>query len=92
MRHPKFWFTTANVTRFFGADFNLFPPHVSHDPSRKSFLGKLIGLVAVAGLAPRLFAKSASSVTASTATPAAAPKPFTLQSETRAVSRRADSV
>lgn len=92
MRHSKFWFTTAKRTRFFGADFNLFPPHVSHDPSRKSFIGKLLGLVAVAGVAPRLFAKSATAVTASTTNPVAAPKPFTLQSETRAVSRRADSV
>lgn len=92
MRHPKFWFTTANGTRFFCGDFNLFPSPVSHDPSRKNFLAKLLGLAAVAGIAPRLFAKSASSVIAPGATPSAAPKSFTLQSESRAVSRRADSV
>jgi len=52
----------------------------------------LLGLVAVAGLAPRLFAKSASAVSTTSAANASAPKAFTLQSETRAVSRRADSV
>jgi hypothetical protein len=51
---------------------------VSQDPSRKQFLAKVLGLVAVAGLAPKLLAKPAAP------TPAAS-----LQPEIRAVSRRA---
>jgi hypothetical protein len=68
---------------FFGGRFYHFNASlVSYDPSRKSFLGKLIGLAAVAGLAPRLLAKS----------PAAAPAPvapaLAVRPEPRAVARR----
>jgi len=63
---------------------------VSHDPSRKSFLGKLIGLFAVASLAPRVLAKTA--VNAATEDSKKAPAPFSLRPDSRAVSRRADSV
>jgi hypothetical protein len=63
---------------------------VSHDPSRKSFLGKLAGFVAVAGFAPRLLAKPLSANPSSTS--AKASVPFTVRSDSRAVARRADSV
>jgi hypothetical protein len=61
---------------------------VSHDPSRKHFLAKLIGLVAVAGLAPKLLAKRAVP---------AAPVPnqpksdalIAIRPDSRAVARRA---
>src|SRR5687767_5240774 len=43
-----------NCAPFFGGDFNPSTDTVSHDPSRKSFLAKLIGFVAVAGIAPRM--------------------------------------
>ncbi|WP_148218186.1 hypothetical protein [Opitutus terrae] len=63
---------------------------MSHDPSRKTFLAKLIGIAAVASLAPRLFAKrAAAAADASTPVKAAG---FTLQRESRAVARRADSI
>jgi hypothetical protein len=63
---------------------------VSHDPTRKSFLAKLIGLVAIAGLAPRALAKSAVTTPASnTASPVL---PFTLRPDARAVARREDAV
>ena len=59
---------------------------MSHDPSRKHFLAKLIGLVAVAGLAPKLLAKSAAPATP---TPVKSPV-VSLRPETRAVARRGD--
>jgi len=65
---------------------------VSHDPSRKSFLGKLFALAAFAGVAPRLLAKSVVRNSASELPAAATPKPFSLRSESRAVARRSDSV
>ena len=61
---------------------------VSHDPTRKHFFAKIIGLIAAAGLAPRLLAKAP-------AQPAQTPVAsggIELRPETRAVARRADSV
>jgi hypothetical protein len=60
---------------------------VSHDPTRKHFFAKLIGLIAAAGLAPRLLAQSQ----ASRARPVTPPQ-IELRPESRAVARRADSV
>jgi len=60
---------------------------VSHDPTRKHFFAKLIGLIAAAGLAPRLLAQSQPSQ----ASPVA-PAQIELRPESRAVARRADSV
>jgi len=78
----------TNGAPFFGADFNQFTDTVSHDPSRKRFLGKLTGLLALAGIAPRLVAKSAAAVTA----PAEIARPVVLRPDSRAVARRAESV
>jgi hypothetical protein len=79
-----------NTAPFFGGDFNHFTDAVSHDPSRKSFLAKLVGLVAVAGFAPRAVAKlSVSAPSKSSNTPVS---PFSLQPDVRAVARRADTV
>jgi hypothetical protein len=78
-----------NSAPFFGGDSNHSTEPVSHDPSRKSFLAKLIGFIAVAGVAPRVVAKSAVSVT-----PADRPapvSPFTVRPDDRAVPRRADT-
>jgi hypothetical protein len=62
---------------------------VSHDPSRKHFFAKLLGLVTAAGIAPALLAKS-------TGTVACAPAPATpaikLRPAPHTVARRADSL
>jgi hypothetical protein len=63
---------------------------VSHDPSRKQFFAKLLGLIAAAGVAPKLLARSSSTPAAESVR--SAPMPFQLRPEARAVSRRADSV
>ena len=57
---------------------------MSHDPSRKHFLAKLTGLVAVAGLAPRLFTKTR----ARPAVPAVDASLIALRPDSRAVARR----
>ena len=80
----------ANCAAFFGGDFNPSTDTVSHDPSRKSFIAKLAGLVAVAGFAPRALAKLPAAVVTTTPTPVVSP--FTLRTDARAVARRADSV
>lgn len=56
---------------------------MSHDPSRKHFLAKLLGLAAVTGLAPKLLAKPETKQGSSRP----AEKPFALRPETRAVPR-----
>jgi hypothetical protein len=63
---------------------------VSYDSSRKTFLAKLIGVAAVAGFAPRLFAKK-TVATISTAAPTKERK-FALRPDTRAVARRDESL
>jgi hypothetical protein len=91
MRFPKFSFTSHTADSSFGRDFNhTLGTSVSHDPSRKSFLAKMIGLGAAVGLAPRLVARAA-------VTPAAADTPATkpavvVRPDARAVARRTDSV
>lgn len=62
---------------------------MSHQHSRKTFFAKLLGLFAVAGVAPKLLAKPAAS-------PAAAPvsgtAPFKVSQDARAVARSGDAV
>ncbi|MEY3775444.1 MAG: hypothetical protein RLZZ129_2224 [Verrucomicrobiota bacterium] len=69
----------------FGADFADHQRPVSNNPSRKQFLTKLVGLVATAGLAPKLLAKQP-------AVPAggsvSAPQTIKVQPDTRAIARR----
>ena len=79
-----------NCAPFFGGDFNHSTATVIHDPSRKSFLAKLVGLVAVVGLAPRMLAKLPES-TGTKGSPAPVSS-FTLQRESRAVARRSESI
>jgi hypothetical protein len=60
---------------------------VSHDPTRKTFLLKLLGFAAGAGFAARFFARAIRRAPA-----APPPAPVTLRSETRAIARRAGTV
>jgi len=80
------------VYNAYGASFlralNLPRRTVSHDPSRKHFLAKLIGLFAVVGIAPRLLAKP---VQAPSIPAAPAASGITLRPESRAVARRGDA-
>jgi hypothetical protein len=64
---------------------------VSQDHSRKHFLAKFIGLIAVGGLVPKLFSRSEGTRSAPDIS-AARPAAFQLKPETRAIARRADSV
>ncbi|HTJ78819.1 MAG TPA: hypothetical protein VL357_07455 [Rariglobus sp.] len=65
---------------------------MSNQSSRKAFLAKLTGFLALAGLAPKILAKSA----AAAATPVSPKVPFTVRNDTRSVARSvarsADSV
>jgi hypothetical protein len=61
---------------------------VSHDPTRKTFLLRLLGLTAGAGFAARFFTRAAKRAAA----PAPASAPIALRTEPRAIARRADSV
>jgi len=61
---------------------------VSQDQTRKHFLAKFIGLIAAAGLAPKLLARPAG-IAAAPVAPAAS---FQLQPEARAVARSSDAV
>jgi len=63
---------------------------VSHDPKRKQFFGKLLGLWVAVGFAPRLLAMAKVASTSETDV-AVVPLPL-IRSETRAVSRRFDSL
>jgi hypothetical protein len=79
-----------NAELFFRQRFStISPTPVSHDPTRKSFLAKLTGLIAVAGFAPRLFARAASSPAVTALPPAPT---IALRPDSRAVARRADSI
>ena len=61
---------------------------MSHDPSRKTFLLKLLGFTAGAGFAARFFTRAAKRAAAK----APASAPITLRTEPRAIARRADTV
>jgi len=87
MRIPKFWFTTETAPPFLGGDFKHFISTVTHDPSRKGFLAKMAGLIAVAGLAPRLLANASLAPAPSTTV-----SPVKIRPDARAVARRNDSV
>lgn len=67
--------------------FQLVP--VSHDPSRKQFFAKLLGLTAAFGFLPRMLAKSAATTVATTTAPESFP--VIVRAESRAVVRRADA-
>ncbi|HEX2852231.1 MAG TPA: hypothetical protein VHO24_03255 [Opitutaceae bacterium] len=62
---------------------------MSHDPSRKQFFGRLLGLIAAAGLAPKLLAKSPE--TAASA-PAPAVPAIQIRPALRTVARRSDAL
>lgn len=79
----------VNDAPFFGADFNPLPDTVSHDPSRKSFLAKLTGIIAIVGFAPRLLAKLPATVAAPAPTSSAS---VVLRPDSRAVARRPESL
>jgi hypothetical protein len=59
---------------------------VSPQNSRKTFLAQLLGLFAGIGLAPKLFSKTAPAGSGEKAAP------VVVQTEQRAVARRADTV
>jgi hypothetical protein len=61
---------------------------VSHDPSRKTFLLKLLGFTAAAGFAARFLTRGAKRAAAK----APASAPVALRTEPRAIARRADTV
>jgi hypothetical protein len=70
-----------------------FSPHtatVSHDPSRKRFLARLLGAAASMGLVSRAVASSAPAAVVPSA--AGRVSPVVLRPETRAVARRAGAV
>jgi hypothetical protein len=73
----------------FRGDFSSFITRpVTQNSSRKVFLAKLLGVTALLGCFPRLFAKT----TASAITPDSNARPFELRPDARAVARRSDSV
>jgi hypothetical protein len=89
-RLGKIWFTTETAHPSFGGDSNHEPRTVSHDPSRKKFFARLLGLFAVSSLVPKMFAKSFTP-----STPAISPAKkteFQLRPAPRTVARRADSL
>ena len=61
---------------------------MSHDPSRKTFLLKLLGFTAAAGFAARFATRAAKRAGAK----APASAPVALRTEPRAIARRADTV
>jgi hypothetical protein len=63
---------------------------VSHDPSRKKFLARLLGLFAASSIVPKMFAKSLP--TSAPAISAETKPEFQLRSVPRTVARRADSL
>jgi hypothetical protein len=62
---------------------------VTQNSSRKVFLARLLGVTALLGFLPKLFAKNAA---ATVITPDSNARPFELRPEVRAVARRADSI
>jgi len=88
-RFGEFLFYFGNLGLFFrGLNSLLKRSPVSNQSSRKAFLAKLTGFLALAGLAPKLLAKSASSA----ATPVSSQVPFAVRPDARSVARSADSV
>lgn len=87
VRSRSFWkFCFTLVGRLLCFEANLNRTHtVSPHYSRKSFLAKLGGLLAVVGVVPSLFAKSDATTSGATATP------VTLRREQRAVAREEGS-
>ncbi len=87
----KFWFTLELAPPSLRADFAEHQRPVSNNPSRKRFLTKLLGLTAVAGVAPKLLAGSPQPA-ATGGKAARAPGVIELRPESRAVARREDTV
>jgi len=88
-RFGEFLFYIGNTGLFFRPLTSLLKrPPVSTQTSRKAFLAKLTGFLALAGLAPKMFAKSASSAAA----PVSPKVSFTVRPDARSVARSADSV
>jgi hypothetical protein len=85
--HPeKLWFTSQNPLRFFSFDLNHFAKNpVNSRCSRKTFVMKLSGLVAVAGLAPRILARAVARA------PARPPSPLVPRPEPRSVPRTTEA-
>jgi len=69
-------------------DSHHFNVPVSHDPSRKQFFAKLLGLTAAFGFLPKLLAKSAVVTRAPGSSPS---RVVAIRPESRAVARRADA-
>jgi hypothetical protein len=61
---------------------------VSHDPTRKTFLLRLLGFTAGAGFAARFFSRVAKRAAAQAPVSA----PIVLRTEPRAIARRTDTV
>ena len=61
---------------------------VSNQHSRKTFFAKLLGFIAVAGVAPKLLAKSTVSPEVAPVPPAA---PFKVSADSRTVARSGDA-
>jgi hypothetical protein len=62
---------------------------VSHQHSRKTFFAKLLGLLAITGVAPKLLAKPAASPADVTVSETA---PFKVSQDSRTVARSGDTV
>jgi hypothetical protein len=67
---------------------------VTHNPSRKEFLPKLLGVTAVFSFFPKLFARSAAEGVAGSATPevGSTTAPFVVRPDARAVARDPDTI
>ncbi|MBC8040868.1 MAG: hypothetical protein H7Y06_10020 [Opitutaceae bacterium] len=63
---------------------------MSHQHSRKSFFAKLLGLIAVAGVAPKLLAKPSASPAAASVSDAA--PSIKVSQDSRTVARSGDAV
>jgi hypothetical protein len=88
---PKFSFTIQTPLPCFGSDFGSIPsPPVTHNPSRKQFVAKLLGASAALSVAPGLFAKtdSSSSTAPATAGKTSSVRKFEVRHDARAVARR----
>jgi hypothetical protein len=61
---------------------------VTHNPSRKQFVARLLGVVAAASVLPRLRVKPAEAGTTEATSSAKAPRGFEIRHDARAIARR----
>jgi hypothetical protein len=61
---------------------------VTHHPSRKHFLAKLLGAVAAAGVIPKVAAKAASAGSAASNPPSDSARTLVVRHDARAIARR----